>query len=61
MATTPEAKAARADAAIRRMLPRCSDAMLSALRMRLIHAEQLRRLGVERHGEVGSKAVVKGD
>jgi hypothetical protein len=52
---TAHAKAARADAAIRRMLPRCSDAMLSALRMRLIHAEQLRRLGVVPTGKPGQR------
>lgn len=51
MATTPEAKAARADAAIKRMLPYCSDKFLGLLRARLAHAEQLRRLGIVPKGK----------
>lgn len=58
---TCRARAARADAAIRRALPLCSDEMLAALRGRLAHAEQLRRLGVVPSGQPGANSPQKGN
>lgn len=52
---TAHAKAARADAAIKRMLPYCSDKFLGLLRAKLAHAEQLRRLGVVPTGKPGQR------
>lgn len=56
---TAHAKAARADAAIRRMLPHCSDKFLGLLRAKLAHAEQLRRLGITPQGKPGQNAPEK--